>query len=202
MESKEKKDPQEDPETEDPKDPEQSSETTEEEDLSPEDLKAELEETRKALRDTRREAKERRLALEALQKEKTEREEKELSEAEKLKKRAEEAEAKRLELEKENRDLKLRSSFDRKAQALKLSFANDTAAEDAYNALDPELVGDDLAGLEEAIKKVIKDRPYLLGKAVEERETPPRDGSLRGKSNQSTLTREAVEKKRGSISPL
>jgi hypothetical protein len=181
-----------------------AEETSEEEDpedeLTLDEYKARLKETRDNLRKANKEAKDRRLALEALEKEKKEREEKELSEAQKAQKRAEEAEAEKLRLEAENRELKLRDKFRSKSQELKISFANEKAEEDAFNQLDPEEVGDDFSGLESAIKTIVKDRPYLLGKQTE---TPIiNDGSLKGKVTKNSLTQEAIAKKRGSIAPL
>lgn len=198
----EKQDPEKkDPEEETDPGAEQSSESDEEsEELSLEDLRAMLAETKKNLRSANKEAKERRIRLEELEQEKKKREEEELSEAQKAQKRAEEAEARAKDLEQKNRDLSLRTKFQSKARDLKLSFVNSNAEEDALKAIDPEAVGDDFEGLEDELKRIVKDRPYLFGKQVETETV--RDGSSKGKVNKAHLNQEALNKKRGHIKPL
>lgn len=181
---------------------EQSSEEedSEEEELTPEQLKARNDELAKLLRETRKEAKERRLRNEQLEKEKKEREEAELSEAQKAQKRAEEAEARAKELEEKNRLLTLRTRIQSTTRDLKLSFVNSKAEEDAIRILESEDLGEDLSGLEDALKDMAKDRSYYFGKAVEPENI--RDGSSKGRTTKSSQTQEVLNKKRSQIRPL
>lgn len=166
----------------------------EEEDLSPDELKAKLAESEKARRAANKEAKERRLKLEALEKEKKDREEAELSEKDKLEKRAKEAEDRLASIEQENRSLKLSQEFARKTGELKLSFASEKARETGLNLLDLEKVGDDFDGLEDELKRLAKDHSYLFGKA--DPDTFINDGSRKSKVNASTVTKESISKQR------
>lgn len=184
-------------------DAEQSSEQEDKsEGLTVEELAAQLAEAKKKLAAANKEAKDRRIALEALQKEKKDRDEAELSEAQKAAKRAEEAEARAQELEKKNRSLSIRTKAQSTARDLKLSFVNSKAEEDALRLLEEtEDLGDDLSGLEEALKTVSRERPYLFGKPIEN-SPPPTDGSSKGRSNKAALDKEAINKKRSQIRPL
>lgn len=89
---------------------------------TPELLAAELERTRKALKDANREAAERRKKLEAFEAAEKERQEKELSEAQKLQKQLEEERATRSSLESKLRANTIRSEV--LAKAAQLDFKN------------------------------------------------------------------------------
>lgn len=179
------------------KEAEENSETDEE--PTAEDLKAQLEEKEKHIKALNKESAERRKKLEAFEKAEAERKQAELTEVEKAEAKAKAAEADKLKLEQENKLLKMQGSFDSKVRALKLEFANETAAQDAFKALNVETVGEDLAGMEDAIKALIKERPYLFGK---ETERPITDGKQKGRSTQEALNADAIARKRKGYAPL
>lgn len=126
------------------------------------------------------------------------------TEVERANKRAETAEANLTNLQSENNRLKLRLEFDHRVEELELRFANATAAGDAFNALDVDIVGDDHSGMEKAIKQLLETRDYLFAKdGQQQRATPPPgDGRQKGRGNQSVSSQEQVNQKRSSIAPL
>jgi len=83
--------------------------------------------------------------------------------AEKSQKEAEAKQAEKEKAEAELKSLKLRSAFEKAVGKLSLAFANEAAAQDAFEKLDVESVGEDFKGMDEAIKKLHKERPYLFG---------------------------------------
>lgn len=192
-ETEDEKDPEE--ETSDPQDTED-----EEDDLSPEELRAQQKELKARLKKVNAEAKERRLALEKLQKEKKDREEEELSEKEKAEKRAKEAEDNLAALRQENRSLKLAGLLVKKVKELKLEFVSTQAQEDALKFLDPEKLGEDFDGLEDEIKALAKNRAYLFGKPDPNQFN--NDGSAKGKRNARIQTRQVLENKKRLVSGL
>lgn len=207
MNPKDKKDPKgEDLEVKDPTQEEAEEEISPEEEadqeeLTLEELRTQLAETRKKLKASNAESAARRKKLEAKEKEEADRKKAELSEVEKAQAEKKEAEEARDRLKQENRDLKIEQEFDILARSMKLSFINETARKDALKALDREAIGEDLEELEEEIKKVIKDRPFLIGKLEQQNIN---DGSAKGKNNKSSSTQEAISKKRKSsiVSPI
>jgi len=180
------------------KEEEENSEN--EEEPTAEELKAELAESKKRIKALNNESAERRKKLEAFEKAEAERKQAELTEVEKAEAKAKAAEADKLKLEQENKLLKMQSSFNSKVREMKLEFVNETAAQDAFKALDVEAVGDDLAGMEDAIKILTKDRPYLFGKEDTTRQI--NDGKQKGRSTQEALNQAAIDKKRKGYAPL
>lgn len=171
------------------------------EELTLEQAKARILEQDKKLKAANQEATSRRKKLEALELAEKARKEAELSETQKLEARAKTAEEEKDRLAQENKDLKLRTEFQSKARALKLFFVNDQAEKDAFAALDREEVGEDLSGLEKAIKALLSSRPYFFSKADTQ---SINDGSSKGKKNDASLTAEAItqKKKRSGVTPL
>jgi hypothetical protein len=126
------------------------------------------------------------------------------SEVDKATKRADTAEANLTKLQSENTDLKLQLKFGQKVEELGWKFVSITAAEDAFKALDRQLVGDDFSGLDKAVEKLQTDRGYLLAKSDGKPPVspPPADGRQKGKGNQVTLSQEAINNKRSQVAPL
>lgn len=177
---------------------EESSEDDEE--LTVEQLKQKLEKEKRHAKNKEEEAARVQTKLAAFEKAEAERKAAELTDLQKAQAEAEAVKADKEKLAQENKLLKMQGSFNSKVRELKLEFVNETASQDAFKALDVATVGDDLAGMEDAIKALVKDRPYLFGK-----EDPARqinDGSKKGKSSQEALNAEALNKKRKGYSPL
>lgn len=159
-------------------------------------LKSALDKERKANGEAA--AKNKRLA-ELEQKEK-ERAEAELSASQKAEKALEEQKTLAQQLQEENKKLKLRSDFNAKADKLKLQFASEDAAEDAFAKLDLSTVGDDLKGMEAAVKTVAEKYSYLFGK-LEAEET---DATKKGRTN-PVIANEALivaKKRQGAYSSV
>jgi len=98
-------------------------------------------------------------------------------------KRAEEAEQKAKALE-------LQRKFDRAVAGMSISFANDKAAEDAFEHLDLSLVGEDMSGINKAIEQLQKERPHYFGQPSTQVNTDARE---RGK-RQTTKEDEEAQK--------
>jgi hypothetical protein len=166
-----------------------------------EELKAQIVEKNKHIKSLNNESAERRKKLEAFEKAEVDRKTAELSAIERVEKIAEGMKAEKAKLEQENKLLKLQGSFGVEVRKLKLEFVNEVAAQDAFKALDIELVGDDLSGMEEAIKSLAKERSYLFGKSEQAQQT--NDGARRSKGNtQDALNADAIAKKRSQYAPL
>lgn len=124
------------------------------------------------------------------------------TEVETATKRADDAEGKLETLRADNASLKLRQKFDVKVRALELKFANEAAEEDAFKALDTEAVGEDFKGMEDAIKQLEEDRPYLFSEEEGKPRVPKTDGKEKGAGNTSAASQTAVAAKRKQISGL
>ena len=171
-----------------------------EDELTIEEAKTKLAESQKRIKELNRESAERRKRLEAFEKAEEERKQSELNEVQKAEAKAKTAEEEKARLEAENKALKLRGAFTTKARVLKLEFVNEKAEEDAFKALDVESVGDDHAGMEEALKTLVKERPYYFGKA--DTTVLNNDAREKGKTNRATLTQEQIAAKKRTMSPL
>ncbi len=144
------------------------------------DYKAELEKARKALAETNRENAKRRKQLEAYEQAEAQRKQESMSELEKAQAALAELEKRAADAERGRKQALLEKAVIAKAGALR--FNN---AEDAIRSLDPEKleIGDDgqVIGLEDALKAIAKDRPYLLQQPG--RWAPPiRGGASRGRN--------------------
>lgn len=178
---------------------ESSDEEENEEELTVAELKEKLEKAKRHAKNKEQEAARVQGKLATYEKAEADRKAAELTEVEKAEAKAKAAEAEKLKLEQENKLLKMQSSFNSKVRELKLEFVNEVAAQDAFKALDVETIGDDLSGMEAAIKTLVKDRSYLFGK---EQQTVINDGSRKGKGSQEAVTAEAIAKKRKGYAPL
>ena len=119
------------------------------------DLAAELERVRRALKKANAEAAKRRKRLEELEEQEKKRKEAELSEMEKLQQQLAEALQEKERLAKEARERALKAAI--AVKAAKLNFVD---PEDAYKLITVE----DEDDVEEALKALAKAKPYLLKK--------------------------------------
>jgi chromosome segregation ATPase len=193
------RDDQTDPQTEDQgqagENPESSAPAT------LESLQAQIEEKEKHIRALNKESAERRRKLEAFEKEQAEKQAAEMSELEKEKKRSADLETQINDLKTLNQDLKTRQAFQSQARKMNLAFVNETARDDAFAFLDLDTVGDDLSGMESAIKDLIKSRPYLFGS--EETQRSNNDGGKKSSNALGQLTQQdIINKKRKTYAPL
>lgn len=109
--------------------------------------------------------KEAQAALKAYQDKDKERQEADLSELEKTKKRLAELEEAYTKASETAKALQLRHAFSRAIAAANLKFASQQAEDDAYELADKgsiEITDDKITGMDEAIKALQKSRPYLF----------------------------------------
>ncbi len=146
------------------------------------DYKAELEKARKALAETNRENAKRRKQLEAYEQAEAQRKQESMSELEKAQAALAELEKRAADAERGRKQALLEKAVIAKAGALR--FNN---AEDAIRFLDPEKleIGDDgqVIGLEDALKAIAKDRPYLLQQPGQVGATNPGRGQVEGETD-------------------
>jgi chromosome segregation ATPase len=145
------------------------------------DTAAELERTRKALADANKEAAKRRKQLEAHEAAEAERKAASMTELEKAQAALEELEKRATDAERGRKEALLKAAVIAKAGALR--FNN---AEDALAFLKPEAleIGDDgqVQGLEDALKAIAKERPYLLQQTGQVGATNPGRGNVEGET--------------------
>jgi predicted nucleic acid-binding Zn-ribbon protein len=166
-----------------------------------ETLQTLIEEKEKHIRALNKESAERRRKLEAFEKEQADKQAAEMSDLEKEKKRSADLESQINDLMKQNHDLKTRQVFQSQARKMNVAFVNETARDDAFGFLDLDTVGDDLSGMESAIKDLIKSRPYLFGS--EETQRSQNDGGKKSSASLGQMTQqELINKKRKSYAPL
>ncbi len=145
------------------------------------DYKAELEKLRKALAETNRENAKRRKQLRPMNRPK--------HSASRVDVRLEKAQAALAELEKRAADAERgrKQALLEKAVIAKAGALRFNNAEDAIRFLDPEKleIGDDgqVIGLEDALKAIAKDRPYLLQQPGQVGATNPGRGNVEGETD-------------------
>lgn len=186
--------------TEDPEKTETANEgqTGDKSKLTLEEAEKQLEETRAALKKANREAAERRKKLDEIEQAEEDRKNAEMSDLEKAKADLEKMTPELEKLRKENQALVLRGTFEKTARELKLEFANETAQDDAFRMLDAEILGEDGAGIKDALSELQKSRPYLFSKV-----TPPEtDAQRKGKNVGELTVTETLEKKRSAYGSL
>lgn len=139
------------------------------------EMQAEVETMRKALKEATKEAVDRKKRLADLEAEENKRKEAELSEVQKLQKQLADAKAAAEAREKEVEALRLRSAVE--SAATKLAFLNPA---DAYLLADlsgVEMTADGKAtGVEDALKSLLKERPYLANGQKPDGKGTPRAG--------------------------
>lgn len=150
-------------------------------------VRAELEETRKALKKANSEAAARRKQLEEYEEAERKRKEAELSEVEKLTNRVSEMEARAQEAEARLDLLHKQRAFFAATEAANLQFANEKARQLAVSSLDlSEMDEDDMAA---AVKEMQKDMAFLFTEA----KLPDIDGAKRGKQTKAGAEEEAIK---------
>lgn len=155
--------------------------------MSAEQLKAELERTRTALKAANKEAGDRRKRLDEIEAADAKRKEQELSDAQKAAKRAEEAEAKATQLEAQYRATTIRHAVE--MAAAKLNFAD---PDDAYKLSDLSAItiGDDgkVDGVDAALKALSTAKPHLVKQAQ-----GAGDINARNQGKQTNTTKDAAQ---------
>lgn len=161
------------------------------------ELRAQVEKQKNHIAALNKESADRRKKLEAFEKADTDRKTAELSEIEKIEAKVKAIEVEKNKLEAENKTLKLQGAFNAKVTALKLEFINEYAAEDAYKSLAVE----DVDGMEDAIKKLLKDRPYLFTAAEQSQQL--NDGARKTKGvSQEQVNADVLALKRRNYQPI
>lgn len=160
---------------------------------TPEELAAELEKTRKALKKANAQAATHRKKADELSAAEKQRQDAELSEVERLKKQLADLTSELDGAKKENQTNRLRRAFEMSAREQKLSFVNPQAADDAFDRanLEEVEVDDDgkVSGMDQVLKDLQKSRPYLFAKEEKE-DAPDIDATRKGKGNKGELTKE------------
>lgn len=164
-----------------------------------EELKAQLADSQKRIKELNHESAERRKKLDAFEKAEADRKTAEMSEMEKVNAKAKEIAEEKDRLARENRVLTLQRDFENKVRDAKLEFKNSLASQDAFRAL-LELIGEENEVTAEHVKVLAKEREYLFGK--NETVTFSNDAVARGRQNTAALSQEQVARKKQTISPL
>jgi multidrug efflux pump subunit AcrA (membrane-fusion protein) len=164
---------------------------------SAEELQAELERARDALRKANSEAAERRKKLEAYEAAEQKRKSEELSEADRLKLQLSEAQQALDSQRAENRRYKLLGAASREAARLNLDFHPD-ALDDALRLGDLDGVREDedtgnLSGMDAVLRELAKRKPYLL----RQKGVPNINGGERGKTNTLALNEDELKRQFG-----
>lgn len=166
----------------------------------PDEARDELRRTREALAKANKEAKDHRLAREELQRAEDERSQATLSETEKTKKAARDAEAARVEAERRAADAEAALAEERvdavvEREATKQGFAYPDITPRLIDRkrplIDEETGRPDAKAIKEALERLAKDRPGLI-EAAPRGGTPPREGPRR-QNNQGGANRPAIE---------
>jgi len=148
--------------------------------LTVEEVQAQLEELRKQLSAVNKESAGRRKKIEEIEAAEAKRKQAELSELDQLKAKLAEQEKARLEAEGKASEALIRHAVEMAAATMK--FHN---PEVAYHLLDlaEVSIGEDgkVAGVEDALKKLVKGNPYLVGNGTAA--APNTDASARGSSS-------------------
>lgn len=113
-----------------------------------------------ALKEANKEAAARRKKIEEYEAEEAKRKEAEMSEAEKAKAEAERERNARTELEAKLNAINMERDFSKATKALQFEYANEQAEKDALGYLKSDNVTAET--MEEALKKLSQDRPYLF----------------------------------------
>ena len=166
--------------------------------LTAEEAQAALADAQKRIKELNKENADRRKKLDAFEAEKSAKDAASMSELEKAKAELDKLTPELETLRKDKQSLLMQSKFDRLVREMKLEFANEKAQEDAYQKLDVETVGEDGAGMKNALTALQKDRPYLFSKLL----PPETDATQKGKQSTEITSAEALALKRQSYGAL
>lgn len=163
--------------------------------MSPEQLQAELERTRAALKTANKEAADRRKKLEEIESNEAKRKESELTEVQKAAKRAEEAEASLKQTKDRYRTNAIRNEIKLYAQNAGFVDTQDAIALVDMSGVDFDEANDKVTGAKEAIDALAKAKPHLL-KA--DKPQAPNINSNSGGAKPPITGEQIIEKKRSS----
>ncbi len=163
--------------------------------MSPEQLQAELERTRAALKTANKEAAERRKKLEEIESNEAKRKEAELTEVQKAAKRAEDAENSLKQVKDRYRTNAIRNEIKLYAQNAGFVDTNDAIALVDMSGVDFDEANDKVTGAKEAIDALAKAKPHLL-KA--DKPQAPNINSNSGGAKPPITGEQIIEKKRSS----
>lgn len=111
-----------------------------------------------------------------------------------------EAENRAIEAERKAHETEKKVAYRDAVDNLNIEFANDQARKDAFLFLDDEEVGDDFSGMEKAVQKIVKERPYLVGKRTDDEATDAKEKGRKPKEDkeaeQSLISRFNIRKPR------
>jgi hypothetical protein len=147
--------------------------------VTPEDFKK----LQDALKSANKESAARRKQLEAFEKADADRKLAELSDIEKANTLLSEEQKKRQEAEAKLTTLHLEKEFDKAARTLQFEYANEQAAKDAFSYLTAKGVTTET--MEDALKELSQERPYLMKTKVEK---PEIDSKEKGMKLQGEMT--------------
>lgn len=161
--------------------------------LTPEQLKAQLADYQKRVKELNRESAERRKKIEEFEIAEAERKQAAMTESEKALAKIKQLEDEKIRLENEKNALEAQVNFDRYASEAGAEFVNERARQDAFILLEK---GEDIAV---SFKKLLADRPYLFKKQAT-LEIP--DAAARGRATATMTTEQAIAAKRRLVSPI
>lgn len=164
--------------------------------MSPEQLQAELERTRAALKTANKEAADRRKKLEEIESNEAKRKESELTEVQKAAKRAEEAEASLKQTKDRYRTNAIRNEIKLYAQNAGFVDTNDAIALADMSGVDFDEASDKVTGAKEAIDALAKAKPHLLKTA--ERPLAPNINSTGSGAKPPVTNEQIIQNKRSS----
>jgi len=164
--------------------------------MSPEQLQAELERTRAALKTANKEAAERRKKLEEVEANEAKRKESELTEVQRAAKRAEEAEASLKQTKDRYRQNAIRNEIKLYAQNAGFVDTNDAIALADMSGVDFDEASDKVSGAKEAIDALAKAKPHLL--KTPERPAAPNINSTGGGPRPPITSEQIIQNKRSS----
>ncbi len=162
--------------------------------MSPEQLQAELERTRAALKAANKEAAERRKKLEEIETNEAKRKESELTEAQKAAKRAEEAENNLRAIKDRYRTNAIRNAIRLAAQSAGFVDTEDAIVLADVSSVDFDEASDKVSGAKEAIDALAKAKPHLL--KAPERPQAPNINSFGGGTKPPVTNEQLIQNKR------
>ena len=162
--------------------------------MSPEQLQAELERTRAALKTANKEAAERRKRLEEIESTEAKRKESELTEVQRVAKRAEEAEASLKATKERYRTNAIRNEIKLYAQNAGFVDIADAIALADMSGVDFDEANDKVTGAKEAIDALAKAKPHLL--KAPDRPQAPNINSFGGGAKPPITNEQIIQNKR------
>lgn len=154
--------------------------------------------TIKKLREFEKAAKAQLKELEALKKAENDRKQAEMTDLQKAQSELETIKPEIETLREQNRELLTQTAFERTVGTLKLEFATEKARETGYRLLDKEKVGEDAAGMKDALLALQKEHAYLFTRIV----VPETDARQKGKTSGDQLVNDAATSKRAAYGSL